>query len=142
LSGFIDADGSFDIRVSQTDGGASKNRVSARLRLEQRMVDPDTGLSYQNIMSLIAAGFAVTLNQSTHNSNVQYFLISATSNIARNIIVNYFTMFPLFSSKRLNYLDWLTCHNLIVNKTHTTQEGRDLALKLKSKMNSKRTFYN
>ena len=30
LAGFIDADGSFDIRVSQTSGGSSKNRVSAR----------------------------------------------------------------------------------------------------------------
>ena len=31
------------------------------------------------------------------------------------------------SSKRLNYLDWLTCHNMIMNKTHTTPEGRELA---------------
>lgn len=142
LAGFIDADGSFDIRVSQTATGSIKNRVSARLRLEQRMLDPETGASYSSIVSLIATGLSVTLGISTHNINVQYYAISASSANARAIVVNYFTIFPLFSSKRLNYLDWLTCHNLIVNKNHTTMEGRALALKLKSGMNSKRTYFN
>ena len=114
LSGFIEADGSFDIRVSQTSGGSSKNRVSARLRLEQRKVDPNTRLSYLDVMSSIATALGVSLKISTHNDNVEYFLISASSTKSRLIIVNYFTRFPLFSSKRLNYLDWLACHKLII----------------------------
>lgn len=142
LAGFIEADGSFDIRVSQTSGGSTKNRVSARLRLEQRKVDPNTGLSYLDVMTSIASALGVSLKSSRHNGNVDYFLISASSTKSRVIIVNYFTRFPLFSSKRLNYLDWLACHYLIVSKNHTRQEGRDLALKLKSGMNSKRTYFN
>jgi len=141
LAGFIEADGSFDIRVSQTSGGSSKNRVSARLRLEQRKVDPDTGVSYFDIMTSIATALGVSLKLSTHNGNVEYFLISASSTKSRSIIVNYFTQFPLFSSKRLNYLDWLACHYLIVSNNHLTPEGRDQALGLKSGMNSKRTFF-
>lgn len=141
LSGFIEADGSFDIRVSQTSTGSIKNRVSARLRLEQRQVDPKTNVSYSNIMSAIATALGSTLSISTHHG-VEYLSIASSSTKARVIIANYFTMFPLFSSKRLNFLDWLTCHNMIVNKTHTTPEGRDLALKLKSGMNSKRTYLN
>jgi hypothetical protein len=143
LAGFIDADGSFDIRVSQTSGGSSKNRVSARLRLEQRKVDPSTGVSYLNIMTSIATTLGVSLNISKHHlcppsqqpktsstsvwekdvllqtkqgkgesasagdkgGNVEYFQISASSTKSRIVIVNYFTRFPLFSSKRLNYLD-------------------------------------
>ncbi|OSX56064.1 hypothetical protein POSPLADRAFT_1161144 [Postia placenta MAD-698-R-SB12] len=141
LAGFIEADGSFDIRVSQTSGGSSKNRVSARLRLEQRKVHPDTGISYFDIITSIATTLGVSLNLSTHNGNVEYFLVSASSTKSRSIIVNYFTQFPLFSSKRLNYLDWLACHYLIVNNNHLTPEGRALALKLKSGMNSKRTLF-
>lgn len=140
LSGFIEASGSFDIRVSQTSGGSSKNRVSARLRLEQRKVDPNTGLSYLDAMTSIARALGVSLKRSTHNGNVEYFLISASSTKSRVIIVNYFTRFPLRTLKRLMYLDWLACHNLIVSKNHLTQEGRDQALKLKSGMNSKRTL--
>ena len=142
LSGFIDADGSFDIRVSQTSDGSTKNRVSARMRLEQRKVDPKTGLSYLNVMMSIATALGVSLKNSTHNESVEYFLISASSTKSRLIIVNYFTRFPLFTSKRLNYLDWLACHNLIVSKNHTTHEGREIALKLKSGMNRKRTYFN
>lgn len=116
--------------------------MSARLRLEQRKVDPNTGVSYLDVMTSIASALGVSLSSSTHHGNVDYFLISASSTKSRVIIVNYFTRFPLFSSKRLNYLDWLACHNLIVSKNHTTQEGRDQALKLKSGMNSKRTYFN
>lgn len=141
LAGFVEADGSFDIRVSQTSGGSSKNRVSARLRLEQHKVDPNTGVSYLNVMTSIATTLGVSLKISIHNGHVKYFLISASSTKSRLIIVNYFTKFPLFSSKRLNYLDWLACHYLIVSKNHCTQEGRDQALKIKSGMNSKRTYF-
>jgi hypothetical protein len=143
LAGFIEADGSFDIRVSQTSGGSSKNRVSARLRLEQRKVDPSTGVSYLNIMTSIATTLGVSLNISKHHlcppylqpkpssssvrerdvqlqtkqgkgdsalagdkgGSVEYFQVSASSTKSRIVIVNYFTRFPLFSSKRLNYLD-------------------------------------
>lgn len=142
LAGFIEADGSFDIRVSQITTGSIKNRVSARLRLEQRKLDPVTNASYSDIMSAIATALGITLSSSKHNGGVEYFLISATSAKARAILVSYFTNYPLYSSKRLNYLDWLTIHNLIVNKTHTTPEGRELALKLKSGMNSKRSYLN
>lgn len=142
LAGFIEADGSFDIRVSQTSTGSIKNRVSARLRLEQRKFDPVTNASYFEIMTTIATALGSSLSSSTHNDGIEYYLISASSAKARANIVSYFTKYPLFSSKRLNYLDWLTCHNMIVNKTHITPEGRELALKLQSGMNSKRTYLN
>lgn len=39
LAGFIDADGSFDIQITESKDGNGKNRVSVRFRLEQRMTD-------------------------------------------------------------------------------------------------------
>lgn len=142
LSGFIDADGSFDIRVSQTSGTSNKNRVAARFRLEQRKKDPITGESYLEVLTAIASALGVSLNRSIHNENIEYFIVSASSAKSRELIVNYLSQFPLYSSKRLNYLDWLECHFLIKNKSHTTLEGRKTALNLKLGMNSKRTYYN
>jgi hypothetical protein len=56
--------------------------------------------------------------------------------------VEYFNKYPLFSSKRLNYNDWLACHNLIISGHHLTELGRNKALQLKEGMNSKRSYYN
>ena len=69
------------------------------------MNDPLTGTSYENILMKIAKAFGVSLGTSIHNKNMKYYIISASSTKARHVIVNYFSLFPLFSSKRLNYLD-------------------------------------
>lgn len=106
------------------------------------MVDPDSGDSYLGVLTLIAKALGVTLSSSLHNGGVRYFLISSTSAISRSIVASYLAKFPLFSSKYLNYLDWLACHEMMVNKLHTTEHGRDKAMLLKSSMNSKRTYYN
>lgn len=141
LSGFVEADGSFDIRVSLANAGALKNRVSARLRLEQRMTDPNTHVSYEDIMSSIATALGITLSMSIHNG-VQYYMLNASSTNSRALITSYFAQFPLFSSKHLNYLDWLVCNELINRGEHVTEKGRAQALLLKSGMNSKRTYFN
>lgn len=61
-------------------------------------------------------------------------------------IVNYFIKYPLFSSKYLNYLDWLDAYYiLIINKEHIgvnklkTYEKVKL---IKDKMNKKRKIFN
>ena len=72
----------------------------------------------------------------------KYYIISASSTKARKLIVSYFNKYPLFSSKRLNYNDWLACHNLIISGDHLTDLGRSKALQLKEGMSSKRIYYN
>lgn len=68
LSGFIEADGSFDIRVrGKSSDGAGKNRVEARLRIEQRKNDPVTGDSYASVLQSIAIALGVVLNISIHH---------------------------------------------------------------------------
>ena len=105
LSGFVDADGSVDIRVSLISNGAKKNRVSARLRIEQRKVDPYSGILYIEIMSLIAAALSVRLTSSTHNGGVKYHLVETSSEKSRLAIASYFSQYPLWGSKRMNYQD-------------------------------------
>jgi hypothetical protein len=142
FSGFIDADGSFDIRVTLKSQIYPKNSVSARFRLEQRQFEPISGESYFNILSFISKSLGITLNTTIHNKNVEYYILSLSSSNSRSILVSYITKFPLFSSKLMNYYDWEKCHYLIVNKFHLTEEGRNEAILLKSGMNRKRTYFN
>lgn len=142
LSGFIDADGSFDIRVALKSQIYPKNSVSVRFRIEQRIQDPVTGESYENIFKVISETLGVTLGISTHNDNIEYFIISLSSVKSRKILVDYLNLYPLLSSKLMNYNDWLKCHNLMIKKIHLTEEGRNQAIILKSGMNRSRTFFN
>lgn len=138
LSGFINAEGSFNIRVSLMILGALKNRVAAQFRIEQSIIDSKSQLTYFGLFSIIATSLLVNLTFSTHNKSVKYFLINLSSEKSRIIMINYLNKYPLFSSKFLNYESWHSCHNLMINKDHLTAEGINHALPLKSSMNSKK----
>jgi LAGLIDADG endonuclease len=99
-------------------------------------------MSYFNLFSLISISLLVRLGESIHNDNKKYFLISLSSQNARANLVDYLNKYTLFSSKLLNFNDWRECHFLIKNNDHLTEKGINTALLLKSKMNTKRTYYN
>lgn len=99
-------------------------------------------MSYFNLFSLISTSLLIRLGISIHNENKEYFLINLSSQKARGNLVVYLDKFSLFSSKLLNYRDWRECHYLIKNNEHLTDKGKNTALLLKSKMNTKRTYYN
>lgn len=54
------------------------------------------------------------------------------------VLINYLNKFPLIGIKKLDFNDWKSAYNLIKNKEHLTDLGRETIKKLKSKMNSKR----
>jgi hypothetical protein len=102
----VDADGSFSIQHTKKETGALKRKVSCRLRIEQRMIEPKFNESYFFIMNEVAKCLSCNLlirkQLSTGN---EYYSLAATSRISLTIITNYFEAFPLFSSKHLDYLD-------------------------------------
>jgi hypothetical protein len=102
----VDADGSFSIQHSKKEDGALKRKVSCRLRIEQRMIEPKTNISYFHIMNEIALFLACNLltRKQLSTGNV-YYTLAATSRKSIIIITNYFENFSLFSSKHLDYID-------------------------------------
>jgi hypothetical protein len=66
-----------------------------------------------------------------------------TVNLKGNLIlIDYLDKFPLFSSKILNYKDWIKVLNYFKNKEQTKSEFLKEIIKIKSNMNDKRTnFY-
>jgi hypothetical protein len=103
LTGFIDADGSFDIRVSQVALGAKKTRVAARFRLEQSIIDKKSNVSNYELFSKISKELGVSLKKSIHH-DIQYFCITVSSAKTRPILNDYLSRYPLKSSKYLDFL--------------------------------------
>ena len=143
LSGFVDADGSFSVQHTKIEKGAKKRKISCRLRIEQRKVDPVSNESYFKILNEIASflncKFLIRKQKSTGN---EYYTVTATSKVSLNIITNYFEKYPLFSSKHLDYKDWKQVVTLILENKHYTEQGLKKTDNLKNSMNRQRTYFN
>ena len=143
LAGFVDADGSFSIQHTKKEDGALKRKISCRLRIEQRMIEPKTKISYFKIMNEIAhllnCNLLTRKQKSTGN---EYYILAATSRNSLSIVIDYFEAFPLFSSKQLDYLDWSKAVKLILSNEHYTDANLLVIDQLKSKMNRGRTEFN
>ena len=144
FAGFVDADGSFSIQHTKVSNGALKRKVSCRLRIEQRMLEPKTGASYFYIMSEIASFLSCNLlTRKQLSTGNEYYTLAASSRKSLAIITNYFEVFPLFSSKRLDYTDWNEAVNLILRAPDELYTDNNLLKidKLKSGMNRGRTKF-
>lgn len=75
------------------------------------------------------------------NSNNPQLRIRTTSLKGNIILVDYLNNFPLFSSKYLNYLDWLKIVNMFKIGKFNHKENMDYVLDIKHNMNNKRTFF-
>ena len=143
LSGFIDSDGSFSVQHTKVENKAKKRKISCRLRIEQRMLDPITGDSYLNIFKNIAeflnCSLLTRIQKSTGN---EYYIITASSKISIDILVRYLDEFPLYSSKYLDYKNWKEIVLLILENKHYTEEGLIKTDSIRNNMNRKRTYFN
>jgi hypothetical protein len=83
-----------------------KRKISCRLRIEQRMVDPVSNKNYFDILDKIATFLCCNLltkvQSGTGNS---YYTLSASSLKSVDVIIDYFNKYPLYSSKYLDYKD-------------------------------------
>lgn len=146
LAGFVDADGGFYIGHTKLENNAKKRKISCRLRIEQRMVEPISKQSYSDVLTEIANFFNCKLlvrkQASTGN---EYYTLAASSRKSLQIILDYFECFPLYSSKYLDYKNWAEAARLILANEHYTSFSDEIADKvsnLKNNMNLKRTYFN
>ena len=141
LAVFIDADGSFHIRYTTRSSGL-KERITMTFTLEQRLLDPISGISYENIMLSLAQFLHIKVNKQIQNkTNNEYWRIVSTSKLSLNILIKYLSKNSLLSSKYLNYKDWEKAALLFINGTHTLVENKKIIFNLKNGMNNKRTIY-
>jgi len=138
LGGFIDADGGFYIRYSET----TKFRIACCLTLEQRMIEPISNLSYEPLFLKISKFLNAKLEISKHNDNKSYFMIRASNRNNLKIILHYFNYYKMYSSKHLDYLNWANAAKYLLDKEAYTLVNKKHIYYLKNTMNNKRIFFN
>lgn len=126
LAGFLDADGSFQIKVLDRVKPSGNTHIEVRLCMQ---VDQKTRL----LLDLIKDNFGGNIGY--RKSQDTYYYNSTNFGSAKKLIV-YLDRFPLLSSKHLNYLKWRKVYLLIQTKNHLTTEGENKIKQIKSTMNS------
>jgi LAGLIDADG DNA endonuclease family protein len=138
LSGFLDADGHFHLRY--TPAGKYTTRVEWKLEIEQRIFDV-SGESIFDILSLLAEFVLGKVKVTKPNSPNPKFRVRTTSMLGNQRVGGYLDLFPLFSTKHLDYLVWREGVIYMLDFRHFLPGGKEYFLVLKASMNSNRTQF-
>ena len=143
LSGFIDAEGSFSIFIN-------KKSIRTRFSISQSInsnFDKAYSIYSENVMNFIAD----FLNSKVYKYQVKKHpfsleLTTKTQSIQNNeIIINYLTKFPLWSSKHLNFKDWVKAFEIFKSVSGVKDKPESIYSNIediKKGMNDNRTIYN
>ena len=140
LSGFIDADGHFSVRVS-TDKKNILKRIACSLEISQskKLIDLE-GNNYFNVLSLIGIYLLCQVKETKSNSKNPHHRIRTTSLAGNIVLKNYLLKYPLFSSKFLDSKDWMEVLNYFENKEHKNKYNE--IIQIKSSMKDRRTVFH
>lgn len=132
FSGFADADGHFSANVTAKTSDRHQ-RVRCAFELVQSSGGEDTATIMQDIADFLGVSLCTAGRE-------QYRI--RTSSVQQNKkLEQYFSTFPLFSAKRLDYQDWLLVVAIFENKTHNTPGGVQKIKEVIQRMNSRRTDF-
>lgn len=156
LSGFIDADGSFKVRVTEKKINPLNNKIIQKGRfavqfiIEQRLVHSKTNDSFYPVFEQIAKFFTISnevilpITYKTHNISKKYLCINVFSLPRLNLLSNYLSFYPLLTAKQNDFVDWSKVLYLMTNRTNHvfTLEDKEYFREIKNKMNRKRKIIN
>ncbi|CBQ72559.1 probable intron-encoded endonuclease aI4, partial (mitochondrion) [Sporisorium reilianum SRZ2] len=139
LSGFIEADGSFQVRTSLT---SKYPRLSLSFELVQSRITRYG--TRQRTMFNVIEDIAVYLETNvkeirSDRKNPQYRLRTTSLKTNKNI-QDYLVQYPLKGTKYLDFLDWCKVLSYFEQGTHI--ENTAHIVEIKSQMNQHRTVYN
>jgi len=132
LSGFIDADGHFFVNTS-------KKSISCGFELVQSSIDKQ-GFSKLELMESLAQFLKVKLGKNTRKKYPTYleYRVRTSSLNNNSILIDYIKNYPLFSSKYLNYKDWLNVIDIIKLNNHKKESGKLKIAFIRDGMNDRR----
>ena len=131
ISGFVSAEGSFDVRIPSTNSKLGY-RVQLRFRISQHSRDI---VLMQKIVDYFGSG---KIYKYSGKHAISLSIVDFTD--ITNIIVPFFNKNYIIGIKLYDYLDWCKIHSLMFNGSHLTVEGIDSIIKIKSGMNTGRSF--
>ena len=133
MEGFCTGESNFFITVqkSKTKSGLT---TSLRFSISQHSKDL---LLLESFVDFFNCGYVANYK----NRLICEFIVTKIDHIIEHIIP-FFEEHPILGSKYLNYLDFKTIVNIILNKEHKTTSGKEKIQLIKSGMNNRRTeFY-
>lgn len=131
LSGFISAEGNFDVRIPSTNSKLGY-RVQLRFRISQHSRDH---ILMQKIVDYLGSG---KIYKYAGKSAISLTIVDFKD--ITDILIPFFNKNPIIGIKLYDYLDWCKIHSLILNRSHLTIEGIDSIRKIKSGMNTGRNI--
>lgn len=137
LSGFIEADASFQVRTTLS---GKYPKLECKLEISQRRED-HKGYDNLDFLSYIAEFLETEVKKIRSDKPKPEYRVR-TTNLKGNIKAkNYLLQFPLFGTKHLDSLDWMEVVDMFDRKEHNTNEGKEKIVKIKSGMNNFRTNF-
>jgi len=137
LSGFIEGDGSFQVRTTLT---GKYPKFECKLEISQRRID-HKGFSNLELLNEIAKLFDTEVKKIRSNNPKPEYRVRTTNLQGNNQAKDYLIKYPLFSTKYLDSLDWMKVVDLFNNGEHKTTSGKEKIVAIKSGMNNKRTVF-
>lgn len=137
LSGFIEADASFQIRTTLS---GKYPRSECKLEISQRQLDHNF---HSNLDFLVKIGeFLLTEVKSIRQDRPKpEYRVRTTSLKANLVLSNYLVNYPLFGTKYLDAKDWMKVVNLFEKGEHKGKLGIEKIVQIRSFMNDKRTIF-
>lgn len=135
LAGFIEADGSFQVRTSLT---SKQVRLGLSFELSAARTTKH-GYSTLGVMELIASFLGVSVNLIREDRKYPQYRLRTSMVSTNKILQDYLEKFPLYGSKFLDYKDWAEI--LYYFETNTHWKNVEQISKIKSQMNQYRTVF-
>ena len=114
ISGFTDAEGTFNVIVIARPDSATGYRVRVRFFIDQK----NALAELLNIRNLFGFGRVKLRNETD-----AVYRYSNDSLIGQQSICDYFKSFPLKTKKGASFDKWLVIYNMVLNKEHLTHDG-------------------
>lgn len=160
LAGMSDADSHFNISLTKRANGAFRIQTQWRLEYSQKSYHGYDqlywGSSISNFLNTTMYSRTRVLKTGTtqatqatqaSQANKLYssFIVVSYNKASHEKLIAYFEKFPLMSSKRLDFMDWVEAYKISLLSRQSPQEYEESVKKvqiLKSSINSKRTQFN
>ena len=137
LSGFIEADASFQVRTTLS---GKYPKLECKLEITQRRED-HKGYDNLDFLTYIAEFLETEVKKIRSDKPKPEYRVR-TTNLKGNINAkNYLLQYPLFGTKHLDSLDWMKVLDMFDKKEHKTEEGKEKIVKIKSGMNNYRAMF-
>jgi hypothetical protein len=151
LTGFIESDGNFYCGFNLNSRGIA-TIVKCYMRITQKKFYrlnsemPEDKNSNLNIMEKIKEFLDIRKVNEIKRTRSNYvelgYEVRTTKKKSCDILIDYLTAYPLFSSKLQDFLGWEKAHKIRISRSYKTIEGTNKLISIKNSMNTRRTQYN